>query len=283
MNNHLTSQTSAARPSPSTASLARLESIGLSINGRTILHDISLELQKNSILTVIGPNGAGKSTLLRILLGLQEADSGSVYRQDNLRIGYVPQRVTIDAQMPLTVRYFIQLGCTHTGKQTRKERTDKLNTVLDEVGAKHVIDQSVQSLSGGEFQRVLLARALLREPELLVLDEPAQGVDVNGQSQLYQLIDKLVEKRGFGVLMVSHDLHLVMAKTDKVLCLNQHICCSGHPEDVSKHPEYMNLFGDLTTTQSIAVYTHDHDHEHELDGHVCPLKDGDKCGAAIHD
>lgn len=283
MNSHLTSQTTSTVSPSLAAPLASLKNVSLSINGRTILHDISLELQKDSILTVIGPNGAGKSTLLRILLGLQQADSGSVYRQDNLRIGYVPQKVTIDAQMPLSVRYFIQLGCVKGIKKGKRDQQDKLNTALEDVGARHVIDQPVQSLSGGEFQRVLLARALLREPELLVLDEPAQGVDVNGQSQLYQLIDKLVEERGFGVLMVSHDLHLVMANTDKVLCLNQHICCSGHPEDVSKHPEYMNLFGDLASTESIAIYTHDHDHEHELDGHVCPLRDGEKCGAAFHD
>lgn len=254
--------------------LASLQNISLTIGNRTILHDISLELQAGSILTVIGPNGAGKSTLLRILLGLQEADSGVVSRKDKLRIGYVPQKVSLDAQMPISVRYFVQLGCTTS--------PDKIKQVMQEVGASHIIDHPVQSISGGEFQRVLLARALLREPELLVLDEPAQGVDVNGQAQLYQLIDQLVEERGFAVIMVSHDLHLVMAKTDKVLCLNQHICCSGHPEDVSQHPEYMDLFGNISATDSIGVYTHHHDHEHDLDGNICPLKKGDKCGAHDH-
>ncbi len=254
--------------------LVSLHDISLSIANRTILDNISLEIQAGSVLSVIGPNGAGKSTLLRILLGLQQADSGEIFRQDKLRIGYVPQKVVIDAQIPLTVRHFVQLS--------GKKDPSQLNAVLTEVGANQVIDNPVQSLSGGEFQRVLLARALLRDPQLLVLDEPAQGVDVNGQAQLYQLIDQLVKERGFGVIMVSHDLHLVMAKTDKVLCLNQHICCSGHPEDVSKHPEYMNLFGDLSAASGIGVYTHHHDHEHELDGHVCPLKDGDKCGAHQH-
>ncbi len=254
--------------------LASLSDISLSIGGRTILQDISLQLHAGSILSVIGPNGAGKSTLLRILLGLQQADSGEIYRQKNLRIGYVPQKVIIDAQLPLSVRHFVQLG----GNKAEAE----LKAVLTEVGANHVIDFPVQSLSGGEFQRVLLARALLRKPQLLVLDEPAQGVDVSGQAQLYQLIENLVKEHNFGVLMVSHDLHLVMAKTDKVLCLNQHICCSGHPEDVSKHPEYTNLFGDLSEAAGIGVYMHHHDHEHELDGHVCPLKDGEKCGAHLH-
>ncbi len=254
--------------------LVSLRDISLSVGSRTILRDISLELQVGSILSVIGPNGAGKSTLLRVLLGLQQADSGEIFRRENLRIGYVPQKVVIDAQMPLTVQHFVQLG--------GKKNTSRVQDVLTEVGASHVIHSPVQALSGGEFQRVLLARALLRDPQLLVLDEPAQGVDVNGQAQLYQLIDQLVRERGFGVIMVSHDLHLVMAKTDKVLCLNQHICCSGHPEDVSKHPEYMNLFGGLSAASGIGVYTHHHDHEHELDGHVCPLKKGDKCGAHQH-
>jgi zinc transport system ATP-binding protein len=269
MKHSLTPQ-SALSSKPS--ALASLHNICLSIDGRSILHDVSLELHRDQILTIIGPNGAGKSTLLRLLLGLQQADSGEVFQQEKLRIGYVPQKVMIDAQMPLSVRHFVQLGC---------QQTTQLDKVLEEVGASHVINHPVQAISGGEFQRVLLARALLREPQLLVLDEPAQGVDMNGQAHLYELLDKLVEEHGFGVLMVSHDLHLVMANTDKVLCLNQHICCSGHPEDVSKHPEYMNLFGDLTATKSIAVYTHDHDHEHDLDGHVCPLKEGEKCG--IHE
>ncbi len=254
--------------------LVSLRDISLSIGNRTILHEISLELQAGSILSVIGPNGAGKSTLLRILLGLQQADSGEIFRQENLRIGYVPQKVVIDAQLPLTVKHFVQLGGVKKSAQVKN--------VLTEVGASHVMNNPVQALSGGEFQRALLARALLRDPQLLVLDEPAQGVDVNGQAQLYQLIDQLVRERGFGVIMVSHDLHLVMAKTDKVLCLNQHICCSGYPEDVSKHPEYMNLFGGLSAASGIGVYTHHHDHEHELDGHVSPLKDGDKCGAHEH-
>ncbi len=254
--------------------LASLEDISLSLGHRTILRDVSLTLYQGSILTVIGPNGAGKSTLLRILLGLQQADSGHVYRRAGLRIGYVPQKVQIDNHMPLTVQDFVQLG--------RKKRAPHLTQVLNEVGASHLLSASVQSLSGGEFQRVLLARALLRDPQLLVLDEPAQGVDVNGQAQLYQLIDRLVKEHQFSVIMVSHDLHLVMANTDKVLCLNQHICCSGHPEDVSNHPEYMDLFGDSSATAGIGVYTHHHDHAHELDGHICPLN-GDACKAQTHE
>lgn len=255
--------------------LASLKNISLTIGSRNILHDISLELQTGRILTVIGPNGAGKSTLVRILLGLQKPDSGIVFRKPGLRIGYVPQKVALDAQMPLSVRRFVLLGC--------KTDPARIGQAMQDVGASHIIDHPVQSISGGEFQRVLMARALLREPQLLVLDEPAQGVDVNGQAHLYQLIDQLVEERGFAVIMVSHDLHLVMAKTDKVLCLNQHICCSGHPEDVSQHPEYMKLFGNIDVSESIAVYTHHHDHEHELDGNICPLQKDGKCRAGAHD
>jgi zinc transport system ATP-binding protein len=245
--------------------LATLKHVSLSIGNREILRNISLELYAGKILTIIGPNGAGKSTLIRILLGLRKPDSGEVQLSDNIRIGYVPQKVNIDTHLPLSVRDFIALGGGN-----RKN----MQQVLEEVGASHVINEPVQMISGGEFQRVLLARALLRDPQLLVLDEPAQGVDVNGQSLLYQLIARLSEERGLGVLMISHDLHLVMAKADQVLCLNQHICCSGHPEDVSKHPEYLEIFGE-SPARGFAIYTHHHDHDHDLCGNVCPLKKGD--------
>ncbi|MCK5904970.1 MAG: ATP-binding cassette domain-containing protein, partial [Gammaproteobacteria bacterium] len=172
---------SLAPQSVSPPPLASLHHISLSIDGRTILNDVSLESQRDQILTIIGPNGAGKSTLLRVLLGLQQADSGQVFRQDKLKIGYVPQKVMIDGQMPLTVRCFVQLSCRRTSSE--------LEHVLEEVGAILLIDQPVQALSGGEFQRVLLARAILHEPQLLVLDEPAQGVDMRAQAHLYELLD----------------------------------------------------------------------------------------------
>lgn len=241
--------------SPSTK-LASLEAISLSFQKKPILHDVTLELQTDKILTVIGPNGAGKSTLIRILLGLQEPDGGKVWKKPNLRIGYVPQKIHIDELMPITVQRFVALA----GKGSVEE-------ALETTGITNLANQRVQQLSGGEFQRVLLARALLLKPELLVLDEPAQGVDVMGQGELYELIASLKEKIGFGVLMVSHDLHLVMQKTDQVLCLNQHICCSGIPEDVSQHPEYQRLFGAFPT-EGLAVYTHNHNHSHDIHGNV---------------
>ena len=240
-------------------SLASLKNISLNLQGKSILHDVSLELQAGKIVTVIGPNGAGKSTLIRILLGLQKPDSGEVWQKPTLRIGYVPQKISINELMPLTVERFVALA-------KHKNKND-VAQALAETGIAHLNKQAIQSLSGGEFQRVLLARALLQKPQLLILDEPAQGVDVMGQAELYEKISELKNTHGFGVLMISHDLHLVMQNTDQVLCLNQHICCSGQPDDVSNHPEYLRLFGDLPA-EGLAVYTHQHDHCHDLQGNV---------------
>ncbi|MCK5895585.1 MAG: zinc ABC transporter ATP-binding protein ZnuC [Cocleimonas sp.] len=240
----------------STRILATLEHVNLSLGRREILRDISLELHAGKILTIIGPNGAGKSTLLRVLLGLQTVDSGKVNRPASLRIGYVPQKIVINPLMPLKVRCFIALA----GRQG-------VDDILASVGISHLAEQAIQSISGGEFQRVLLARALIRQPQLLVLDEPAQGVDMMGQAALYEKIAQLKQEHGFGVLMVSHDLHVVMQQTDQVLCLNQHVCCSGLPEDVSKHPAYQQLFGDFPDS-GLAIYTHHHDHQHDLHGDI---------------
>ena len=239
--------------------LASLNNISLSIQDKVILHDISLDLYAGKILTIIGPNGAGKSSLLQILLGLNKPNSGNIWLKPNLKIGYVPQKMTINALMPLTVKRFVALSGT--------SNKAKIFAALEETEVSHLKDQAIQQLSGGEFQRVLITRALLRNPELLVLDEPAQGVDVVGQAELYEKISELKTSYGFGVLMVSHDLHLVMQQTDQVLCLNQHICCSGQPEAVSKHPEYQRLFGNLPT-EGLAVYAHQHNHCHDLHGDV---------------
>lgn len=236
--------------------IAVLKHVNLSLGNRQVLQDVSLSLEAGKVLTIIGPNGAGKSTLLRVLLGLQAVDSGEVIMNPKIRIGYVPQSITIDSTLPLTVQRFVSLG----GK-------GDVSVTLKELRIEHLAQSSIQSISGGEFQRVLLARALLREPDLLVLDEPAQGVDIMGQGELYDRISKLRQRYGFAVIMVSHDLHLVMAKTDQVLCLNQHICCQGVPDDVSRHPEYRRLFGDMPD-KGLAVYTHHHDHVHDLHGNV---------------
>lgn len=230
-----------------------LDAVSLQQGDRRLLHQIDLHLAPGEILTVIGPNGAGKTTLLRVALGLQAPTAGTVYLRPGLRIGYMPQRLQIDPALPLTVRRFLAMAGS--------PRPEQIEAVLAGVGAEGVLHAPLQRISGGELQRVMLARALLREPDLLVLDEPVQGVDVHGQIELYQLITRIRDQRGCAVLMVSHDLHLVMAATDRVLCLNRHICCSGTPEAVTSDPAYLALFGPLAV-QHLAVYSHDRKHPH---------------------
>ncbi len=243
--------------------------ICVSLQGRQIIDQVSLSVKRGEIVTLIGPNGAGKTTLVRVILGLLKPQAGKVELAPSLRIGYMPQRLHLSENLPLTVRRFLHLGC-----QTSCE-TD-LGKVIDRLSIAHLLDSPLQKLSGGEHQRILLARALLRRPDLLVLDEPVQGVDVTGQAALYNLITTIRDELGCGVLMVSHDLHLVMATTDQVLCLNQHVCCSGHPESVSQHPAYLELFG-TPASAKLAVYTHHHDHTHDIHGNVTS-NTGDKTG-----
>ena len=233
--------------------------VSKSFGRRTVLDHVDLTVAAREIVTVIGPNGAGKSTLLRILLGLLPADAGERQLRPGVKIGYMPQRLPVDATLPLTVRRFLRLGSAGS--------EDMLSAALDEVGAAEVLDTQVQSISGGEFQRVLLARALLRDPALLVLDEPVQGVDVAGQEDLFRLILDIRDRRGCGVLMVSHDLHLVMAATDTVVCLNHHVCCTGRPEAVRVDPAYLALFG-AARGGELAVYHHHHDHVHDAPHHA---------------
>ncbi|MCF9001656.1 MULTISPECIES: zinc ABC transporter ATP-binding protein ZnuC [Pseudomonas] len=238
--------------------LIRLEKVAVTLSGQNVLDDIQLSVKPGEIVTLIGPNGAGKTTLVRAVLGLLKPDSGSVWRKPKLRVGYMPQKLHVDQTLPLSVLRFLRLvpGVDRTAAAS----------ALEEVGAGKVIDSPIQGISGGEMQRVLLARALLRKPELLVLDEPVQGVDVAGQAELYSLITRLRDRHQCGVLMVSHDLHLVMSTTDQVVCLNRHVCCSGHPEQVSHDPAFVELFGN--NAQSLAIYHHHHDHAHDLHGAV---------------
>ena len=234
------------------APLVELDGVDVAFGRRAALSNVSLAVAPGEIVTVIGPNGAGKTTLLRVVLGLQRPAAGRVRRRPGLRAGYLPQRLAIDETLPLSVRRFLALV-----PQARKAPA----AALAEVGAGHALDLPVQTLSGGEQQRVLLARALLREPELLVLDEPAQGVDIAGQAELFHLIRRIRDERRCGVLLVSHDLHLVMAATDRVICLNHHVCCSGHPEAVTRDPAYRALFG--AAIDGFALYAHRHDHRHD--------------------
>lgn len=246
--------------------LIQTEDLSLQRQGRRILDNVNIEVQQGEIVTLIGPNGAGKSSLVRIILGLLKPDQGQVKISANTRIGYMPQKLHIDPVLPLSVRRFLTL--------TQRTSEKKLYEVLTEVGAEKLIDSALQNLSGGETQRVLLARAMLRNPDLLILDEPVQGVDVVGQEDLYRLIGTIRQRHNCGILMVSHDLHLVMSATDRVVCLNQHVCCSGHPDTVRADPSYIALFGQ---TPVLMPYSHHHDHSHDSHGNVIPNKqDEDK-------
>lgn len=224
-----------------------------------VLHDVTLKVEPGEIVTILGPNGSGKSTLLRALLGIVPAQHGEVSRAPGLRIGYVPQKLHIDRTLPLTARRFLSLPNPHP-----KARTE---AALARVGVPEVADRPLAGLSGGQFQRVLLARALLSDPQLLILDEPTQGLDQPGEAAFYHLIEEVRRDTGCAVLMVSHDLHVVMSASDRVICLNGHVCCEGTPRVVSNAPEYRALFG-LGTKGALALYQHVHDHDHTHDhGH----------------
>ncbi len=255
------------------SSLIELKDICVDFNQLRVLDRINLSLDKGRITTLIGPNGAGKSTLVRVLLGLQTVTSGNIIKQKKLKIGYVPQKLKLNDTLPLTVERFLKLA----GKYSRQELAEALRLV----GAEHLTKNDMHKLSGGENQRVLLARALLQRPDILVLDEPAQGVDVQGQIDLYDLINTIRQRFGCGVFMVSHDLHLVMAKTDEVICLHHHVCCSGTPEHITKHPSYIELFGDRSQ-ETLAFYHHHHEHHHhDLSGQ--PVKgDANSCSHHSH-
>lgn len=239
--------------------LILLDNVSVEIKHQKILHNVSLSINTNQIVTLLGPNGAGKSTLVKVILGLMPYTSGKITRLNNLTIGYVPQSIKLNPTLPITVKRFMCLN-----KQLNNKN---ILNILSMVKAEYLIDKSMHLLSGGELQRVLLAQALAKRPQLLILDEPTQGVDVNGQVLLYDLISSAKTQFNCGILMVSHDLHLVMAKTDEVICLNHHICCSGTPASVSNDPEFISLFGQQGASQ-IAVYKHHHNHQHDLCKHA---------------
>jgi zinc transport system ATP-binding protein len=220
---------------------------------RTILSNVSLKIDSGDFITLIGPNGAGKSMLLKTLLGLIKPDSGRVIRKDGLRIGFVPESLNIDPTLPLSVQRFLTLN-------VNKEELD--DEIIAETNITDLLDRQMTNLSGGERQRVLLARALHAHPEILILDEPAQNLDMSGQLNLYALMEKIFERRKIAILMVSHDLHLVMSSTQKVVCLYEHICCSGEPQAVAKDPEFISLFGE-DMARLLSVYPHAHDHSHD--------------------
>jgi len=229
--------------------LLNVQHVNVKFSDHIALQDISLTVKRGDIITLIGPNGAGKSTLVRVVLNLLKPDSGHVEMQPDITIGYMPQKLTVDRVLPLTVKRFLTL--------TGVTDLTTIQNILEEVSATQVLNRSLHQLSGGEMQRVLLARALLRQPDLLVLDEPIQGVDITGQYELYELIANIRTQRHCGILMVSHDLHLVMSATDYVICLNQRVCCSGHPEKITQNPAYVDLFG-ARAVKDLAIYQHHH-------------------------
>ena len=237
--------------------LLRARDVSYGLGGRQILDRVSFELGPSQITTIIGPNGAGKSTLANIVTGLISNFEGEIERRPGLRIGFLPQKVYVNTLMPLTVERLLRL--------TRKPGDSEIDHALAQTEVGYLKHRQVRSLSEGELKRVLLARTTLGNPDLIVLDEPTAGVDVTGEIRMYELIGELRSQLQCAVLLVSHDLHLVMSQTDQVLCLNQHLCCSGLPESVSQHPEYLALFG-RQASDSIAVYAHHHDHEHHVSG-----------------
>ncbi|ALG91027.1 MULTISPECIES: ATP-binding cassette domain-containing protein [Actibacterium] len=235
-------------------SLITAENMSVRFGGDTVLRDVDFTIEPGEIVTVVGPNGSGKSTLLRALLGVRPPSAGHVRRLPGLTIGYMPQRLTLDGRMPLTVRRFLSLP-------VRRAPRDVAGA-LERVGVPGVEEQQMDALSGGQFQRVLLARALLAHPQILIMDEPTQGLDQPGTAAFYRLIEEVRQETGCAILMVSHDLHVVMSASDRVICLNGHVCCQGTPTVVSNAPEYRALFG-LGTGGAFALYQHAHDHAHD--------------------
>jgi zinc transport system ATP-binding protein len=246
--------------------LARLDGISLAFGKTEVLSDIDLVLRAGEIVTLVGLNGSGKSSLTRVLLGLIAPDKGTVWRKPGLKIGYTPQHVARDVTLPLTVERFLTLAGASSGA---------VMATLEEVGVAQTLKTQLAQISGGEMNRVLLARALLRDPELLVLDEPMSGVDVAGQAELYALIGAIRRRRGCGILLVSHDLHVVMRQTDHVVCLNHHICCSGTPQSVVRDDAFISLFG-TEIAGTLALYHHEHDHRHGPQGAV------ERQGGSLH-
>ena len=246
--------------------LVALDNAGLSISNKWLVREVSMSVSAGEIVTLIGPNGSGKSTTAKMALGIMAPSEGSVYRCENARVSYVPQRLSIDWTMPLDVNRFISLTRFLDKKAVKK--------ALSMTETEHLYNAEVRTLSGGEFQRVLIARAIAHSPQFLVLDEPVQGVDFNGEIALYKLIENIRNELNCGIILISHDLHVVMSTTDRVICLNGHVCCSGTPEVVATEPEFRALFGDRAANE-LAFYKHRHDHEHLPDKTIKKINEGE--------
>ncbi len=235
--------------------LITVESLGVSYGANTVLSNVSMVVESGEIVTIVGPNGSGKTSLLKAIIGATPA-SGQIRMKPSLRIGYVPQRLHIDPTLPITVGRFMRL--------TNKADHATCETALEQAGVPDLLDRQMSQLSGGQFQRVMLARALLNSPEILLLDEATQGLDQRGSASFYQQIEAVRAETGCAVLMISHELHVVMSASDRVICLNGHVCCEGTPAVVASAPEYRALFG-TGTGGALALYRHEHDHDHDHD------------------
>ncbi|MBO6512029.1 MAG: metal ABC transporter ATP-binding protein [Roseibium sp.] len=253
----------------SNATLVQLDRAGVRAGGDWLVRGVDLTVSPGEIVTLIGPNGSGKSTTAKMALGILRPSEGTAKRGPNLTVGYVPQKLAIDWTLPLTVHRFLRLTNTLTDAECRE--------ALERTGAESLLHSEVRTLSGGELQRVMLARAIARKPDLLVLDEPVQGVDYSGELAIYDLISEIRNTQGCGILMISHDLHVVMAAADQVICLNGHVCCRGTPSELSQNDAYHALFG-TRAGAGLAVYEHRHDHVHLPDGQV-QHADGSICSS----
>ena len=238
--------------------LVKLNQAGFRLKDKWLVKGVSLQIKKGQIVTLIGPNGSGKSTTAKIALGIYKKIDGEVEKYTN-KVGYVPQKISIDWTLPLRVKDFMTL--------TENLKDEDINEALSLTGVIQLKNKNLGDLSGGEFQRVLIARAISKKPDLLVLDEPVQGVDFTGEIALYKLIKKITDELNCGILLISHDLHTVMSATDHVVCLNGHVCCSGSPMDVAKNNEYKALFGEQAS-QILSRYEHKHDHIHTSEGKI---------------
>lgn len=231
--------------------ILKVTDLSVKLNDRQILKDINLELYQGKVVTIIGPNGGGKTTLIKSILNLVKPNSGKIWLKSKIRFGYTPQKINLNPILPITVAYFLKLN--------RKDSSDNyFKKIIKDTHIEAILDSPLQNISGGELQMVLLARALLNKPDLLILDEPTQGVDIKGQLRFYSIINQLRQEKKISILIVSHDLFMVMKNTDYVFCLNQHICCEGNPRYINQHEDFHNLFG-KEALQGFSVYEHHHD------------------------
>ena len=235
-------------------SLISVEDVSIRYGSHTVLSHVDLTVEPGEIITIVGPNGSGKTSLFRAIIGAVSPSSGKITRKPGLRIGYVPQRLHIDPTLPITVERFLRLS--------NKANAAACQAALDSAGAPDLMQRQMSELSGGQFQRVMLARALMEKPEVLLLDEATQGLDQPGSAAFYQQIETVRNETNCAVLMISHELHVVMSASDRVICLNGHVCCAGTPAVVASAPEYRALFG-TGTGGALALYRHDHDHDHD--------------------